>query len=96
MKAADANRYMESIRNKLIGAGDPDPNVAVVAERYSLTGRERDMLRCLCRDMTNAAIATDMFLSEGTVRIHVRNLLKKLPVDDRRDVASWVSAFETE
>ena len=96
MKADDANRHVESIRNKLIGTGDPDPNVAVVAERYALTGRERDMLRCLCRDMTNAAIAADMFLSEGTVRIHVRNLLKKLPIDDRRNVASWVSAFETE
>ena len=94
IKSDEANRQMESIRNKLIGANDPDPNITAVANRYNLTGREKDMLRCLCRNMTNAAIAAEMFLSEGTVRIHVRNLIKKLPVDDRHDAASWVSTFE--
>jgi DNA-binding CsgD family transcriptional regulator len=94
IKSDDANKQMESIRNKLIGANDPDPNITAVANRYNLTGREKDMLRCLCRNMTNTAIAAEMFLSEGTVRIHVRNLIKKLPVDDRHDAASWVSTFE--
>ena len=96
IKAADANRQMNSIRNKLIGASDPFPNITSIANKYKLTGRERDMLRCLCRDMTNAAIAAEMFLSEGTVKIHVRNLLKKLPVGNRRDVAEWIGAFERE
>jgi len=96
IKAVDANRQMNSIRNKLIGANDPYPNITAIANKYGLTGREKDMLRCLYQNMTNAAIAAEMFLSEGTVRIHVRNLLKKLPVGNRRDVADWAGAFETE
>jgi len=96
IKAIDANRQMDSIRIKLIGANGADPNIAAITVRYSLTGRERDMLRCLCRNMTNTAIAAEMFLSEATVKIHVRNLMKKLPVDGRGDVKAWVDAFDTE
>ncbi|MCL1793777.1 MAG: LuxR C-terminal-related transcriptional regulator [Oscillospiraceae bacterium] len=96
IKSAEANKQMESIRNKLIGANDPYPNMTAIANRYGLTGREKDMLACLQRDMTNPEIAAEMFLSEGTVKIHVRNLLKKLPVEGRRDVAPWANAFETE
>jgi DNA-binding NarL/FixJ family response regulator len=96
IKSADANKQMESIRNKLIGASDPYPNITAIADRYKLTGREKDMLACLQRNMTNGEIAAEMFLSEGTVKIHVRNLLKKLPVEGRRDVAPWADAFETE
>ena len=96
IKSADANRQMNSIRNKLVGTSGGDPCIAAITDMYKLTGRERDMLRCLCRNMTNSAIAAEMFLSDATVKIHVRNLMRKLPVDGRGDVAEWVDTFETE
>jgi len=96
IKASDANTQMNSIRNKLVGASGADPSIAAIMDSYGLTGRERDMLRCLCRNMTNSAIAAEMFLSDATVKIHVRNLMRKLPVDGRADVAAWVDAFGPE
>jgi len=41
--------------------------------------------------MSNPEIAAECFISEETVKIHVRNLMKKLPVDNRQNVGAWVA-----
>jgi DNA-binding NarL/FixJ family response regulator len=46
--------------------------------------------------MSNPEIAADLFLSEETVKIHVRNLMKKLPVESRAEVAEWAGEFGEE
>ena len=53
----------------------------------SLTEREREILRLLGRGATNAEIAQTMFLTEGTVKNYVSNLLAKLGVSDRTQAA---------
>ncbi len=48
-----------------------------------LTRRERDVLRALAQGMTTAQIAQALFITENTVKTHVRHLLRKLEARNR-------------
>ncbi|MCK2042706.1 two-component system response regulator NarL [Chromohalobacter sp. TMW 2.2308] len=55
----------------------------------SLTSRELDILRALARGMSNKMIARRLDITEGTVKVHVKNLLKKLGLRSRVEAAVW-------
>ena len=54
--------------------------------RHDLSPREREVLRLLLSEQTNAEIAAQLFVSEATVKFHVRNLLKKTGCKNRMEV----------
>lgn len=68
---------------------------ARLAERGGLTEREAEILGYLARGRTNAYIATTLFVSENTVRSHVRNLYAKLDVHTRQQLIDLVEAERT-
>jgi DNA-binding CsgD family transcriptional regulator len=53
-----------------------------------LTRRELDVLRLIARGDSNKAIATELVVSEGTVKFHVKNILRKLRAANRVEAAS--------
>jgi two-component system, NarL family, response regulator LiaR len=59
---------------------EPDPLAA-------LTSREREVLVLLSEGLTNQEIATRLFLSIATVRLHVSHILKKLEAPNRTTAA---------
>ena len=59
-----------------------------------LTAREREVLRHVARGLTNKAIARELGLSPGTVKVHVERLLAKLGVTDRTQAAVMATASE--
>jgi len=58
-----------------------------------LTERERDVLQEVARGLSNKEIAAALHISEETVKVHIRNLLKKLDVRSR--VAATVMWLES-
>lgn len=53
---------------------------------HDLSSRERDVLRLLLEEKTNAEIADVLSISENTVKFHVRNLLQKTGCRNRKDL----------
>jgi LuxR family transcriptional regulator, regulator of acetate metabolism len=58
------------------------------ALRELMTRRELEVLQLMVRGETNAAIARDLVVSEGTVKFHVKNILRKLHATNRADATS--------
>ncbi len=54
---------------------------------YALTERELEVLQLIVDGNSNAAIADKLFITIGTVKTHVRNILNKLCADDRTQAA---------
>jgi DNA-binding NarL/FixJ family response regulator len=62
-----------------------------------VTGRELAVIRAIQKGKSNKVIAYDLNMCESTVKVHVRNIMKKLDAKNRTDVAiksqSALSAF---
>lgn len=58
----------------------------------SLTERENTILKCLAAGKSNKLIARELDIMESTVKVHIRNLLKKLKFRSRVEAAVWAVA----
>jgi two-component system NarL family response regulator len=50
-----------------------------------LTDREMEVLKLVAKGMNNRDIARELFISENTVKNHVRNILEKLQIHSRME-----------
>jgi two-component system, NarL family, nitrate/nitrite response regulator NarL len=57
-----------------------------------LTERETTILKCLAAGMSNKLISRELTIAENTVKVHIRNLLKKLKFRSRVEAAVWAVA----
>lgn len=55
----------------------------------SLTPREKDILKLIAEGLSNKMIGRRLDISDGTVKVHVKHLLKKLNLRSRVEVAVW-------
>ncbi len=54
-----------------------------------LTSRERDVLDLIAEGLSNKAIAARLNISTHTVKSHVRNIMEKLTLHTRLQLAAW-------
>lgn len=55
----------------------------------NLTDREKEILRCLLSGDSNKHIARALTISEGTVKVHLKSLMKKISAGNRTQAALW-------
>lgn len=73
-------------------AAQPRPDPVMRRRFATLSERELDVVRLLARGMSNAEIAGELYLSEGTVKTYVTRTLNKLRLRSRVQVV--VAAFD--
>lgn len=64
-----------------------DPEYQQMLDSDPLTNRELEVLELIVSGCNNASIAEKLYITVGTVKTHVRNILNKLCVDDRTQAA---------
>lgn len=58
-------------------------------ENIELSQREQQILGCLASGDSNKRIAIRLSISEATVKVHVKSILRKIKVDNRTQAAIW-------
>jgi DNA-binding NarL/FixJ family response regulator len=89
-RVTDVGEFVETVRRIARGASVIDPSLVqelVRARRRrdpldSLTAREREVLELMAQGSSNAGIARQIYVSEGTVEKHVRSILSKLDLPE--------------
>lgn len=105
VKNIDAEALITGIRRALEGEPVIDPGMiaklvdqfrsvdqtatGVDAQRSRLTAREIQVTQLLARGASNKVIARELDVSESTIKIHVQNVLKKLNLNSRVQIAVY-------
>ncbi|PSB28916.1 response regulator [Stenomitos frigidus] len=76
-----------SSESKTVSIHATEPEYDQIIEAYPLTERELEVLQLIVDGCSNAAIAEKLYITVGTVKTHVRNILNKLCADDRTQAA---------
>ena len=69
----------------------PQAADAALPGETQLTPREQEILRLVARGLSNTELADTLMVSENTVKTHVKNILGKLHMKNRREAASYAA-----
>ena len=101
LKDAEPEEIAEAVRRAVAGEATLHPRVAarVLQElqgggdeggsQFDLTAREHEVLQLVAEGHSNRKIASELFLSDKTVKRHVSNILSKLHLSDRTQAAVY-------
>jgi two-component system nitrate/nitrite response regulator NarL len=82
---------MSETATKILATAIRKPQQSNQPSTSGLTGREREILELIAKGMSNKLIARELGLSDGTVKVHVKHLLKKLGLRSRVEAAVWMA-----
>lgn len=84
----------EQLRHSAPLAAAPQLDKTVLETQRKLlsemTQREQETLRLIAKGLNNKLIARELGISDGTVKVYVKNLLRKLGVHSRLELSVWV------
>jgi two-component system, NarL family, nitrate/nitrite response regulator NarL len=69
---------------------EEQPQAATAAE-YAFSMRELQVLEILQNGKSNKVIARELGLSEATVKVHIKNVMRKLGASNRTEAAIWMT-----
>jgi serine/threonine-protein kinase PknK len=105
-RVTDVEEFIQTVERIVKGGSVVDPALVqelVAARRVDdpleeITPREREVLALMAQGRSNAGIARDLWVTEGTVEKHVHSILGKLPLpethDDHRRVLAVLTYLE--
>jgi DNA-binding NarL/FixJ family response regulator len=80
----------------LLEAELPASNVRALPAAHApaayLTRREREVAACIARGLSNRQIAAELVITTSTTERHVANILNKLAMRSRTQIAAWAAA----
>jgi len=85
LEEAISSRLVEMLRNEKLS---PPVN------QINFTIRENQIVALIAEGKSNKVIARELGISDGTVKVHVKNILRKLNLSSRLEIAVW--AFEND
>jgi DNA-binding NarL/FixJ family response regulator len=102
-RVIDVDEFIETLRRVAAGGSAVDPGLVqtLVTSRKTndpldeLTARELEVLALMAEGRSNAGIARELWLAEGTVEKHVRHILAKLHLPETKDDHRRVLAVVT-
>jgi two-component system nitrate/nitrite response regulator NarL len=80
--------FTETLMDLLLNAMRDD-TPSVLTEPDCLTVREKQILELIAGGQSNKNIARELNISDGTVKVHVKNILRKLNLKSRLEAAVW-------
>jgi len=98
IKSAQSSEVIEAIRR--VAAGEailPPALMARVLDELTnptptpeiLTGREQEIIKLVAQGLGNKSIARTLYISENTVKTHMRHILEKLNLSNRAEAAAY-------
>ena len=102
-RVLNVDEFIESLRRIAAGGSVVDPGLVQTLVKVrrgedplsALTAREREVLALMAEGRSNAGIAAQLWLAEGTVEKHVRHILAKLALPETKDDHRRVLAVVT-
>jgi len=108
LKNADAAELLEAIQHVYAGEAMISPamtfrllqvlksgGIPAPLSELPLTSREQDVFRLLAQGASNRQIAETLMITENTVKTHVRNILEKLELHSRSEVAAYARRLKS-
>jgi DNA-binding NarL/FixJ family response regulator len=81
------------LMEKVISSHQTDTITSLPPELQELTPREREVLKSIAMGENNREIANRLYISEGTVKNHVTNILNRLNLRDRTQAAILANSY---
>ncbi len=102
LKDMEPEEILRAIRRALEGDLVLSPRLAPILARTlrhgpqrakggdaPMTGRERQIARRVAQGKSNKLVARELGIAEGTVKVHIKRILRKLKLHSRVDIAVW-------
>ena len=95
LRAVDGKMVLSEAITEVLATALRRPSVKQPPGKLeTLTNREQEILSLIAKGMSNKVIARQLDISDGTVKVHVKHLLKKLGLRSRVEAAVWMVHHE--
>lgn len=81
--------FPREVADLLTGAAPEGPRGEMGMEEGELSRRELEILHCLLAGQSNKAIARHLNITESTVKMHFKNVMRKIRAQNRTQAAVW-------
>ena len=90
----ERERFIDRMLKEILGGqrnpGDRLPTESELAAQYDLTARETEIMGLIAQRKSRAEIEQELFLSQNTVKTHVKHIYAKLDVHSHQELIDLV------